>query len=108
MVGPAEKNSPVFAPERRLLALPLLTPCSGEITLQTVQRQLPPNRLRELRESRELKLYDIAARYRKDPSTVHRWESGRALVPDEIKLDLADFYGVTVAHLMGWPEKVAA
>jgi transcriptional regulator with XRE-family HTH domain len=73
-----------------------------------MQRQLPRNRLRELREARDLKLYDIAARYRKDPSTVHRWESGHSIVPDEIKLDLAAFYGVTVAHLMGWPETVAA
>ncbi len=73
-----------------------------------MQRPIPPNRLRELRQERDLKLYDIAARYRKDPSTVMRWESGHSMVPDEIKLDLASFYGVTVAHLMGWPESVAA
>jgi transcriptional regulator with XRE-family HTH domain len=71
-----------------------------------MQSQLPANRLRELREARDLKLYDLAARFRVDPSTVYRWETVR--VPDEAKLQLAEFYGVTVAYLMGWPEKVAA
>ena len=69
---------------------------------------LPPNRLRELRESAELKLYDISARLRVDPSTVHRWEAGKSPVPDEAKLSLAELYGVTVAYLMGWPEQAAA
>lgn len=75
-----------------------------------MQRRLPPNRLRELREAHDppLKPYDIAARYRVDPSTVARWESGRTPVPDHIKLDLAAFYGVTPAYLAGWPEQVAA
>lgn len=63
------------------------------------------NRLRELREQAELKAYDLAARFRVDPSTVVRWENGRSQVPDEVKLELAELYGVSVAYLMGWPEK---
>jgi transcriptional regulator with XRE-family HTH domain len=72
--------------------------------------QLPPNRLRELRKAQEveLELYDLSARYRVNPSTVHRWETGLSPVPDHVKLDLADFYGVTVAYLMGWPETARA
>lgn len=76
--------------------------------MAVMPREASQNRLRELRKSKGLKLYDIAARYRKDPSTVARWERGQAMVPDEIKLDLAAFYEVTVANLMGWPESVAA
>jgi transcriptional regulator with XRE-family HTH domain len=61
------------------------------------------NRLRELREARGLKLYDIAALLRVDPSTVNRWETGRVSnVPDDAKLALARFFDVSVAHLMGW------
>lgn len=71
-------------------------------------RALPPNRLRELREAKGLKPYHIAARYSFDPSTVWRWETGRSDVPDEIKLRLAELYGVTPAYLMGWPEQAAA
>jgi transcriptional regulator with XRE-family HTH domain len=76
--------------------------------LRTVQSKRRPNRLRELREARDLKRHDIAARLRVDPSTVYRWEDGRAQVPDEAKLNLAKFYGVTVSYLMGWPESSAA
>lgn len=76
--------------------------------LRPVQRERPPNRLRELREDRDLKRYDIAALYRVDQSTVYRWEAGLSAVPDDVKLELADFYGVTVARLMGWPETAAA
>lgn len=68
---------------------------------------LPPNRLRELRESRDLKIYDISARVRRDPSTVYGYESNTVAVPDQVKLELAAFYEVTPAYLMGWPEKVA-
>jgi transcriptional regulator with XRE-family HTH domain len=73
-----------------------------------MQSQLPANRLRELREARGLKPYDIAARLRVDPSTVWRWETRGGSVPDQAKLDLAAFYGVSVAHLMGWDETEAA
>ena len=71
-----------------------------------MQSQLPPNRLRELRLGHGLKHYDISARFRMDPSTVWRWENGRSTIPDAIKLELAETYGVTVAYMMGWPEQV--
>jgi transcriptional regulator with XRE-family HTH domain len=73
-----------------------------------VQSELPPNRLRELRESKGIKRYDLAARWRVDPSTIARWERGETPMPDVCKLDLAALYGVSVPHLMGWPEPAAA
>ncbi|HWF25205.1 MAG TPA: helix-turn-helix transcriptional regulator [Solirubrobacteraceae bacterium] len=74
-----------------------------------MQRPLPPNRLREFRQSRpEVELYDLAARLRVAVSTIHRWETGASPVPDWVKLELAEFYGVSPAYLMGWPEDAAA
>lgn len=67
-----------------------------------MQTQLPPNRLRELRNRAGLKLYDISALLRRDPATVHRYEIGETPLPDELKLALAKHYGVTVEYLMGW------
>lgn len=68
-----------------------------------MQTQTAINRLRELRLERDLKLYDIAAYLRVDTSTVSRWEKGGS-IPDDAKLRLAEFFGVTVAYLMRWPE----
>lgn len=66
------------------------------------------NRLRELREARGLKLYDISAAIRVDPGTVSRWERGISPIPDEAKLQLAEFFDVTRPYLMGWDEPAAA
>lgn len=68
--------------------------------MRDVQSKLPENRLRQLREQRGLKRYELAALIQVDPSTVYRWETGR--VPDEAKLLLAAFYDVTPEYLMGW------
>lgn len=65
------------------------------------------NRLRELREARDLKRYDLAAALRVDQSTVVRWEQGAA-IPDRQKLALAAFFQVSPAHLMGWDREPEA
>lgn len=67
-----------------------------------MQKQTATNRLRQLREGHGLKLYDVAALVRVDPSTIHRWETEQTQVPDEVKKALAERYGVTRAYLMGW------
>lgn len=72
-----------------------------------MQRQLPPNRLRELRLAKDLRLYDISAQLRVEPSTVHRWEAQETAVPDWAKLALAEFYDVDPAYLMGWEQAAA-
>jgi len=61
------------------------------------------DRLKECREAKELRLSEVAGAMKVDQSTVWRWEqSGR--VPDDRKLELAEFLDVTVAYMMGWPE----
>jgi ribosome-binding protein aMBF1 (putative translation factor) len=60
-----------------------------------------PNRLRELREGRGLKPYDLAAQLRVDQTTVSRWERGGP-IPDHRKIQLADFFGCSIAEVMGW------
>jgi len=68
---------------------------------------LPPNKLKQLRESRELKLYDLAAHLRVDPATIHRWERGESAMPDWAKLSLAEFFDVGPGYLMGWEREAA-
>jgi transcriptional regulator with XRE-family HTH domain len=80
-----------------------LHPSLADANLHFVQKQPVENRLRQLRESRNLKLYDVSALVRADPATVHRWETGATqTVPDETKITLSRFYNVTVEYLMGW------
>ena len=66
--------------------------------------QAPPNRLRELREARGIKLVQIAALVDRDQSVVFQYENGKVGVPDRAKLILADFYDVNVEYLMGWDQ----
>jgi transcriptional regulator with XRE-family HTH domain len=60
------------------------------------------NRLRELRRKRGLVLIEVAAHIDRDQSVISRYEAGTVQIPDDVKLRLAAFYGVTVAYLMGW------
>ena len=64
----------------------------------------PANRLGELRRAHGLKLVQVAAHIDKDQTTVWRYETGRTPIPDGVKRQLADLFGVTRAHLMGWDE----
>ncbi len=71
--------------------------------MHAVQTQRPQNRLQELRQEKGLKLYDIAAALRVDPSTVYRWQT-KGSIPDEHKPALAELLGVSIAYLMRWDE----
>ena len=79
-----------------------------------MHRELPANRLQELRESRGLRPYNVAHLLGEstgdtvDPSTIWRWETGRSPIRDDYKFALAELFDVTVAHLMGWDEEAAA
>lgn len=66
--------------------------------------QAASNRIRTLRTSRNLSLAAVAATIGVDESTVSRWETGKQGVPDHRKVQLADFFGVSVAYLMGWSD----
>jgi transcriptional regulator with XRE-family HTH domain len=61
-----------------------------------------PNRLRELREERNLTRREVALRLGVTESTIVRWESRKRRIPDERKLELAELLGVTPSQLMGW------
>lgn len=69
--------------------------------MHVVQTQRPVNRLRELRQAKGLKLYDLAAELRVDPSTISRWET-KGSIPDEYKPALAELLEVSIAYLMRW------
>ena len=62
------------------------------------------NRLAELRRDHGLKLIEVAAHVNKDQSVVYRYETGQTQIPDAVKLQLAELFGVTRAQLMGWDE----
>lgn len=59
-------------------------------------------RLQELREARGEQRTEIATLCRVGERTVQRWEEGATGIPDHHKLTLADYFGVSVEHLMGW------
>jgi DNA-binding transcriptional regulator YiaG len=67
----------------------------------------PPNRIRELRNARGLRLVHLAAHCDVDQSTAHRWEVGDSQIPDEQKFRIARYLDVTVSHLMGWDQDPA-
>jgi transcriptional regulator with XRE-family HTH domain len=62
------------------------------------------NRLKELRQARGLRIVHVAAHINKDQTTVHRYETGQNPIPDDVKAQLASFFGVSRAYLMGWDE----
>lgn len=66
-----------------------------------------PNRLRELREGRELSMEAVALQVAKSAAQMSRYETGDTPIPDDVKAALAEFFGVTRAYLMGWDEQPA-
>jgi DNA-binding transcriptional regulator YiaG len=63
-------------------------------------RHLP--RLTELRKQKRLELYDVAALLRITEGQVRRYENGQSVIPTLRARILAEHFGVTVEHLMGW------
>lgn len=60
--------------------------------------------MRVLREAAKLSRVKFAQVLDVDPSTIYRWETEQSPIPDEKKEMAAEYFGVTVAHLMGWNE----
>lgn len=67
-------------------------------------RDVLPNRLGELANAHGKKLSDIAEHVGVHERTVYRWREGIVPISDDRKVLLADYFGVTVAHLMLWDE----
>ena len=59
------------------------------------------NRLRDLREDKDLKQKELAAYLMCDQSLYSKYERGERPFPLELADRLADFYGVSVDYLMG-------
>ena len=59
------------------------------------------NRLRDLREDRDLKQRDIAELLKVHQTTYSDYELGRLNIPVAALHTLADFYGVSVDYLLG-------
>ena len=59
------------------------------------------NRLRDLREDRDLKQKDLADLLQIHQTTYSDYELGRLNIPILVLHTLADFYGVSVDYLLG-------
>ena len=59
------------------------------------------NRLRDLREDRDLKQRDIAELLKVHQTTYSDYELGKLNIPVAALHTLADFYGVSIDHLLG-------
>ena len=59
------------------------------------------NRLRDLREDRDLKQRDLAELLKVHQTTYSDYELGRLNIPVAVLHTLADFYGVSVDYLLG-------
>ncbi len=62
-------------------------------------------RIRGLREDRDLNQQDIADIINVSQSTYSRYESGYLDVPSEVLIALAKYYGVSVDYILGLTDK---
>ena len=59
------------------------------------------NRLRDLREDRDLKQRDLAEQLKVHQTTYSDYELGRLNIPVSALHTLADYYGVSIDYLLG-------
>ena len=62
-------------------------------------------RLRELRQSRQLTLEQLGAEFNVTKQTVSYWEKGDRLPPLDIATALARYYAVSLDYLVGLSDK---
>lgn len=58
-------------------------------------------RIRDLREDHDFSQREIAEKLGTTQRTYSYYETGQHVIPPEILIQLADFYGVTVDYLLG-------
>lgn len=63
------------------------------------------NRIRELREDRDLRQIDVAEKTGIDQKTISNYETGKTLPDSYAIIRLADFFGVTCDYLLGVSER---
>ena len=66
------------------------------------------NRLKELRKEKKLTQKELADKINVSKITVLRWENGERQIKPGKAQQLADFFGVSVGHLLGYSDKVNA
>lgn len=60
-----------------------------------------PNRLKELREKRELLSKDLAKIMCVEPATITNWEKGNRFPKDNALIKIADYFGCSIDYLLG-------
>lgn len=63
------------------------------------------NRIKELREDRDLRQVDVAAATGVDQKTLSNYETGKTLPDSFAIVKLAEFFGVTCDYLLGVSER---
>ena len=59
------------------------------------------NRIRDLREDRDLRQSDLAKETGIDQRTISNYETGKTFPDSDALIRLADFFGVTIDYLVG-------
>lgn len=77
-------------------------PSTAQNTVHDVHTQ--PNRIRELRKGLGLTVTQLASQIGRDSSTLVRYETGKSPIPDDIKGSLAEIFGCSRSHVMGWDQ----
>ena len=62
------------------------------------------NRLKELRQEKKLSQKEIALELQIPLRTYQRWENGESQIKPDKAEKLADFFGVSIAHLLGYDD----
>ncbi|TDE72501.1 XRE family transcriptional regulator [Streptococcus vicugnae] len=62
------------------------------------------NRLKELRKEKKLTQQELAEKINVTKLTVSNWESGKHEIKADKAQELADFFGVNIAYLLGYSD----
>lgn len=62
------------------------------------------NRLKELRKEKKLTQKELAEKTDIPYRTLQRWENGESQIKPDKAQKLADFFGVSIAHLLGYDD----
>lgn len=62
------------------------------------------NRLKELRKEKKLTQQELAEKTDIPYRTLQRWENGESQIKPDKAQKLADFFGVSIAHLLGYDD----
>lgn len=60
-----------------------------------------PNRLKELREKREILSKDLAKFFCVEPATITNWEKGNRFPKDDTLIKIADYFDCSLDYLLG-------